>query len=144
MMTKIDTYRKFFRALRKIRRREEFRFVLLQSNLRILDKKDRYVNAHSIWLPYYVSGGTAYLSPLQVVHRGTIGRGLWHGSYSAGKEVGLPHKKILELLAAQVEAGGHLLSLRRRMLKACGLKEFDGRRRLYRHYGSTVGVKTPF
>lgn len=142
-MKPINTYKRFFRYLHKARVERDVTFVALCSNLKIKNDKGKLVNAHSIWSPHYMSGGmTAYLSPFQVLHRTFFQRESvkeWLGSHSAAMAMGMPEEKFQELLDAQVEDRKHLLSLRRRFMKACGLSDVSNTKRpRYDHYGSNI------
>lgn len=138
---RITTYKRFFRLLRKARESGVI-FVVLNSNLKIKSDKGKWVNAHSIWSPHYFSGMTAYLSPFQVLHRTYFQKTdmkEWLGTDSCARAMGLPLDKQLELSNAQIEGRNHLLSLRRRMLKACGLTDIpNDHRSRYEDHGSSV------
>lgn len=144
-MKPINTYKRFFRYLRKARVERGVTFVILRSNLRIKNDERKSVNAFSIWATLYMTGGmTAYLSPFQVLHRTFFqGEGVkeWLGSDSSAKAMGMPLDKAVELTNAQIEGRKHLPSLRRRMIKACGLTDTPtAKRARYNHYGPAAVV----
>lgn len=139
-MKPIRTYKRFFQLLHKLRRSGEVSFVLLDSNLRARSTDKRRVNAHTVWCPILWSTTyTTHLSPFQILFRTYFQREnekRWVCCAYASKAMGIPDDKFKELEAAQWDRPRHLLSLRRRLLKACGLTEISSKyRRKYRHHG---------
>jgi len=139
-MKPIRTYKRFFRLLHQVRTSGEYSFVLLNSNWPIQSNFGRKVNAYSIWSPFpWNSTYTTHLSPFQVLFRTYFQREnerRWVCCEYAAKHMGLPDHKFQELRRSQLDIGGHLLPLRQRMLKACGLVDIlNIDRPRYKHHG---------
>lgn len=130
-MNKITTYRAFFKAIRKLRKRgSTFSFCIGPRRTRNSDGEG-WVSNRTIWTKSYTPNGELCLSPFQLIYREFFG-GLtegWLGSTMAASRIGLPPKKYKELEAAQLETGGHILALRKRLLAACDLEEVPHRNR---------------
>lgn len=116
----ITTYKDFFRACRALRK-YGFKFQFVSTVAKVRDDYGT-AEANAIW---YRSPSTSYWNPIEVIHYVfyATSTGVWTPATMARPEIGLPHDKFEELVAAYRESRGHLLSLRARMCKALDLEE---------------------
>src|SRR5690554_4712249 len=118
---KIKSFKDFFKRLRKLRKSEKLKFELFETCTTIKNTEGKgKVRSYSI---YWSSPSQSMWGPLDVLaksYRKT--EPILFGSMAA-EALGLSEKVFRKLWNAQTEAKGHSPSLRRRMLKACGLTE---------------------
>lgn len=130
-MNKITTYSRFFKAVRMLRKKgHSFSFYVGERRTRN-NNGDGWVSNRAIWSKAYSKGAELYLSPFLLIYREFFG-GLtekWICSTMAASRIGLPPEKYKELESAQLEIGGHILVLRKRLLAACDLEEVPHRNR---------------
>lgn len=121
-MKKCDTYSLFFRALRSARL-SGWDMESLDTPVRIKNNQGKgKVSSHLI---IHRAENNALLLPDEVICRAFYSQVTDPHKLStmAALHIGLPERKWSKLRAAIRESPSHSKALRRRLLKACGLKE---------------------
>jgi hypothetical protein len=125
------TYKQFIRELRKCR--EHFQLIRCATVLdifeygepmQIIDQRKAVAIFHVERAAIPSLGQSRILrTPLQVVHRRLTGDARWSCDVWCGTKLGMVPEQARQVHLASLELPSHILSLRRRILKACRLRE---------------------